>query len=59
LSVLFLLPYSSLICFLRATHVPVGEDQVQHMVLARNIAERFNKIFQQEYFPLPEALDGR
>jgi len=28
-----------------ATHVPVGEDQTQHLELARDIAERFNRIF--------------
>ena len=28
-----------------ATHVPVGDDQTQHLELARDIAERFNKMF--------------
>jgi tryptophanyl-tRNA synthetase len=35
-----------------ATHVPVGEDQKQHIELARNIAQRFNSLF-GEVFVLP------
>src|SRR3546814_11269899 len=38
----------------RATHVPVGEDQKQHLELARDIAGTFNRTYRQEYFPLPE-----
>jgi len=38
----------------RATHVPVGEDQKQHVELARDIAGAFNRYYGQEYFPLPE-----
>lgn len=37
------------------THVPVGEDQVQHLELARDLAERFNNRF-GETFTVPEAL---
>jgi tryptophanyl-tRNA synthetase len=49
----------------RATHVPVGEDQKQHLELARDIAQKFNNDFgpsiQQHgfgdaFFPLPEPL---
>jgi tryptophanyl-tRNA synthetase len=41
----------------KATHVPVGEDQKQHLELARDIAGAFNRAYQQEYlFPLPEPL---
>lgn len=36
--------------------VPVGEDQRQHVELARDIAENFNKNYGQEVFPLPEPL---
>lgn len=36
--------------------VPVGEDQRQHIELARDIAEKFNKAYKNETFPLPEAL---
>jgi tryptophanyl-tRNA synthetase len=38
----------------KATHVPVGEDQKQHLELARDIAVAFNRQFGEEFFPLPE-----
>ena len=38
-----------------ATHVPVGEDQKQHVELARNIAERFNRLY-GETFVIPEPV---
>lgn len=38
----------------KATHVPVGEDQKQHLELARDIAGAFNRQHGQEFFPLPE-----
>lgn len=38
----------------RATHVPVGEDQKQHLELARDIAATFNHRYNQEFFPMPE-----
>jgi tryptophanyl-tRNA synthetase len=38
----------------KATHVPVGEDQKQHLELARDIAGAFNRQFNEDYFPLPE-----
>ena len=41
----------------KATHVPVGDDQKQHLELARDIAQKFNKDFKTEnFFPLPEPL---
>jgi tryptophanyl-tRNA synthetase len=49
----------------RATHVPVGEDQKQHLELARDIAQKFNNDFSasilarghgEGFFPLPEPL---
>jgi tryptophanyl-tRNA synthetase len=40
----------------KATHVPVGEDQKQHLELARDIATKFNTDFEVELFPLPEPL---
>lgn len=41
----------------RATHVPTGEDQKQHLELARDIADRFNREFGVPgFFPLPEPL---
>ncbi len=36
--------------------VPVGEDQRQHIELARDIAESFNKTYKTSTFPLPEPL---
>ena len=38
----------------RATHVPVGEDQKQHLELSRDIAGAFNRQYGVDYFPLPE-----
>jgi tryptophanyl-tRNA synthetase len=44
----------------QATHVPVGEDQKQHLELARDIAARFNKEFKVDgHFPLPAPLIGK
>ncbi|MBX9813874.1 MAG: tryptophan--tRNA ligase [Proteobacteria bacterium SG_bin5] len=40
----------------QATHVPVGEDQKQHLELARDIATKFNTDYATEIFPLPEPL---
>ncbi len=41
----------------KATHVPVGEDQKQHLELARDIADKFNRDFEAPgFFPLPEPL---
>jgi len=49
----------------RATHVPVGEDQKQHLELARDIAQKFNNDFSasiaaggfaDKFFPLPEPV---
>lgn len=41
----------------KATHVPVGEDQKQHLELSRDIAAKFNNDFSQPgFFPLPEPL---
>ncbi|WP_158815933.1 tryptophan--tRNA ligase [Methylocapsa sp. S129] len=49
----------------RATHVPVGDDQKQHLELARDIAQKFNNDFDASiaahghgdaFFPLPEPL---
>jgi hypothetical protein len=39
----------------RVTHVPVGEDQTQHLELARRVCERFNTQVGQEILVLPEA----
>ncbi len=44
----------------KATHVPVGEDQKQHLELTRDIADKFNRDFDAPgFFPLPEPVtDG-
>lgn len=58
------------ILMFQANDVPVGRDQIQHVEMARDIAQRFNHRFGQELFVLPEAkidenvellvgLDGR
>ena len=39
----------------RADLVPVGEDQVQHLELSREIARRWNARFGEEFFPEPQA----
>ncbi len=39
-----------------ATHVPVGEDQKQHLELARDIAAKFNTDYSSDLFTLPEPL---
>ena len=40
----------------KATHVPVGEDQKQHLELARDIAQKFNHDYGVEFFPLIEPI---
>jgi tryptophanyl-tRNA synthetase len=42
----------------RATHVPVGEDQTQHMELAQDIARGFNKSYKRDFFPIPRQIQG-
>ena len=40
----------------KATHVPVGEDQKQHVELARDLAGAFNRYCGLDFFPLPEPI---
>lgn len=40
-----------------ATKVPVGKDQEQHLEMARNFSNRFNHLYQTEYFPEPYAFN--
>ena len=40
----------------RAETVPVGEDQVPHLEITREIARRFNYLYQTDYFPEPETM---
>ena len=55
-----LLTYPSLmaadILLYRSTHVPVGNDQKQHVELTRNIAQVFNNRFNTDLFPIPEPV---
>jgi tryptophanyl-tRNA synthetase len=39
----------------KTSFVPVGDDQTQHIELAKDIAQRFNSLF-SDYFPIPEPL---
>ena len=58
------------ILLFNANKVPVGRDQVQHIEMARDFAQRFNHLYGEQHFVLPEAaieeqvatlpgLDGR
>ncbi|ABZ84441.1 tryptophanyl-tRNA synthetase [Heliomicrobium modesticaldum Ice1] len=40
----------------KATHVPVGQDQIPHIELSREVARRFNHLYQTEVFPEPQVL---
>lgn len=40
----------------QATHIPVGDDQKQHLELTRNIAERFNQLYETDFFVMPEPI---
>ncbi|MBV54003.1 MAG: tryptophan--tRNA ligase [Coxiellaceae bacterium] len=39
-----------------ADSIPVGKDQLQHVEIARDIAARFNHVYQQDFFTLPKAM---
>jgi tryptophanyl-tRNA synthetase len=43
----------------KAHLVPTGEDQSPHVELTREVARRFNRLFESEVFPIPEGLIGR
>jgi tryptophanyl-tRNA synthetase len=40
----------------RATAVPIGEDQLPHLEITREVARRFNTLYEQKIFPVPEPL---
>ena len=42
----------------RANKVPVGDDQMQHLEMTRNFAQRFNHYYETEYFPIPQAFNN-
>jgi tryptophanyl-tRNA synthetase len=56
-----LLTYPSLmaadILLHKATHVPVGKDQEQHLEMTRMFASRFNRMYEVDYFPEPKAYN--
>ncbi|SNX84977.1 probable MSW1 - tryptophanyl-tRNA synthetase, mitochondrial [Melanopsichium pennsylvanicum] len=44
----------------KATHVPVGEDQIQHLELSRDLADVYNRRFKKKgFFPLPQHIITR
>jgi tryptophanyl-tRNA synthetase (EC 6.1.1.2) len=40
----------------KSTHVPVGDDQKQHLEMTRDLAGSFNHTYKADFFPLPEPL---
>ena len=46
---------ADIMCY-KANLVPVGDDQTQHLELAKDISERFNRLFGAEFFPVPDKL---
>jgi len=44
------------ILMFNANKVPVGRDQIQHLEMARDIAQRFNHLYGHDYFVLPEVV---
>ncbi|MCC4593015.1 tryptophan--tRNA ligase [Xanthomonas campestris pv. cannae] len=44
------------ILLFKAQQVPVGRDQIQHIEMARDFAQRFNHVYGREHFVLPDAL---
>jgi tryptophanyl-tRNA synthetase len=47
------------ILLFKGTHIPVGEDQLQHLELSRGIASKFNNFYKTSFFPLPIAIEGK
>ena len=60
MNTLGLFSYPVLMCadilLYRTTHVPVGDDQIQHLELARHIAEYFNRTYSTDFLNIPEAI---
>lgn len=40
----------------KSTHVPIGDDQTQHLELCRDIAQTFNSTYKKDYFPMPKSV---
>ena len=47
------------ILLFKGTHVPVGEDQVQHLELCRDIAAKFNNSYKVKFFPEPVTIESK
>lgn len=43
----------------KGTHVPVGDDQTQHLLLMRDLAFKFNAILHCDFFPVPVQISAR
>ena len=43
----------------KATRVPVGKDQEQHLEMTRTFAQRFNTMYGADVFPLPQAIGSK
>lgn len=46
------------ILMFNGTKIPVGKDQIQHVEMARDIAQKFNHIYKKQIFAMPEAVVG-
>ena len=47
------------ILLFKGTHVPVGEDQVQHLEFSREVASKFNNFYKNDFFPLPTPIESK
>lgn len=47
------------ILLFKATHVPIGEDQLQHLELCRDIALKFNNHYNTDFLPIPVPIEGK
>ncbi|XP_065314671.1 tryptophan--tRNA ligase-like isoform X2 [Gordionus sp. m RMFG-2023] len=43
----------------KATHVPIGEDQLWHLHLTQHLVQKFNNIYKKDYFTVPKPLLGK
>ena len=59
-STLGLFSYPVLMCadilLYKSTHVPVGDDQIQHLELARDMADNFNRTYSTDFLNIPEPI---
>ncbi|VDN03534.1 unnamed protein product [Thelazia callipaeda] len=43
----------------KGTHVPVGDDQTQHLLLMRDLATKFNAVLHYDFFPIPVQMNAK